>query len=158
MLFSSCEKEESKENYEYESPVATFFSAFNRADEESLLNCFTIGAKNSFSDGDEEAVSMLSESIKASVGEKARLKFEITGKTALNDEEIKQLQDDYQSKYSLRIEIKKAYKLSVTVTTLSIGTTGHYSQNLELTTIKVGGSWLIYGDVITQLKLISEEE
>lgn len=120
-----------------------------------MLACFTPGAIESFGE-ENDIVKALSEDIESTIGESTRLLYDVLEKQEMDKEFVKIISDEYTDKYSLRLDVKKAYKLKVVISAaLGINkkaTTGE----LEIITIKAGSSWYIYGDVISELGLKSE--
>lgn len=156
LLLCSCSDKEPKRQYlEYEAPLATFINAYNKKDSRSMLACFTPGAIESFGE-ENDIVKALSEDIESTIGESTRLYYDVLEKQEMDKEFVKIISDEYTDKYSLRLDVKKAYKLKVVISAaLGINkkaTTGEF----EIITIKAGSSWYIYGDVISELGLKSE--
>lgn len=150
VMLTACgsDKPEIK-SMEYETPVATFVNAFNKGDEDSLEKCFTMGAREEFSESGEKAVETLKECIESAAGSTALLSYTLDEKTQLGEEEIASLKEDYIAKYGKRLDIKKAYSLKVTFKTAI----GNKECASEIITVKTDGGWCIYGDVITNIEL-----
>lgn len=157
LLLTSCGEDEPKRKYlEYEAPIATFISAYNKGDNASMLGCFTPGAVEIT--GEEYSLAdSITEEIKSVMGEKVSLTYKMHEKQELDENEIEALSAEYTEKYSLRLDIKKAYKLSVTISTV-IGVPHKATTGIiDIITIKAGSSWYIYGDVLTKLGLETNE-
>lgn len=156
LLLSACSDKEPEKTYlEYEAPVATFINAFNKKDSATVVGCFTPGAKDAFGN-ENDIVDVLSSDIESVVGSRTRLSYKLIDKQELDEEAVKAISDEYTDKYSLRLEIKKAYKLNISVSTKG-ATSSASNENLEIITIKAGSSWYIYGDVITSFGLKIKE-
>lgn len=152
LIFSltACGSDEpERKNLEYENSVATFVSAYNKGDENTLLSCFSKGARESFADTGESATEGITESIKNTGGLSTGLAYSISGKSELTDEQAEALQKEYTDKYGTRIEIKKAYSLEV-VFGLK-GPSSGYECSKTIITVKTENGWIIWGDVITEL-------
>lgn len=150
VMLTSCGSEKPKiKSMEYETPVATFVNAFNKGDEDSLEKCFTAAAREEFSQGSEKAVDKLKECIESAAGSTAVLSCKLDDKTQLSDEEVASLKEDYTEKYGKRLDIKKAYSLTVTFR----AGVGNKECSGEIVTVKTDSGWCIYGDVITKIEL-----
>ena len=71
----------------------------------------------------------------------------------LDEKAIDEISKQYTDEYSMRLDIKKAYKVTVVFTTQAIDANDTYTEPMELITVKAGGSWYIFGDVIDELNL-----
>ncbi len=154
-LCSCSDREPERETLEYEAPITTFVNALNRKDENSLLGCFTPGAKEEFEATEQKLVEVLGEDIEKTVGKQALLKCEIVDFEKLDDEMLESLSKQYTDEYSMRLDVKKAYELHVIFYTAAIDADEFGTKPMELITLKAGGSWYIFGDVIEDLELIS---
>ncbi len=154
VFLSGCsDSEPERETLEFEAPLSTFVNAFNKKDENSLLACFTPGAKDKFSESQKKLSDILSEEIERVVGKDAILRCSIKDSEKLDEKAIDEISKQYTDEYSMRLDIKKAYKVTVVFTTQAIDANDTYTEPMELITIKAGGSWYIFGDVIDELNL-----
>lgn len=150
LLVTSCGgKEPQQKHLEYENAVATFVSAFNKNDEQSLLSCFTPAAKESFMLTEESAISLLDENISDACGEYVALSYKLGNKTELTQEEIDSIKSAYNSEYGMRLNIKKAYSLDVTF--YVTGVTSKTEKEMTVITAKTDSGWCICGEVITAI-------
>lgn len=152
-LCGCSDSEPERETLEFEAPITTFVNALNRKDESSLLGCFTTGAKEKFGESQKSLSDMLSEEIKKAAGKDAVLKCSIKDSEKLDEKAIDEISKQYTDEYSMRLDIKKAYKVTVVFTTQAIDANDTYTEPMELITVKAGGSWYIFGDVIDELNL-----
>ncbi len=157
MLAACSDREPERKNLEYESPLSKFVDAYNKNDESTLLNCFTPGASDEFSQQGVKIGETLSANIESVIGDKGKLVYEVVDKTDLTDEEVDALSKEYTDKYSLRLEMKKASKLTVVFSTASAMGKSSATEPVEIITVKAGSSWYIYGEVITSLDLKTKE-
>ncbi|MBP1572619.1 MAG: hypothetical protein J6A55_02300 [Oscillospiraceae bacterium] len=156
LVLSSCESDEPEREYlEYEAPIATFINAYNKKDSASALGCFTPGAKDLYGT-ENDIVNDLSSYVDSVVGDRARLSYKVLDKQELDEQAVNAISDEYTDTYSLRLEVKKAYKLKVKISTKG-GNLSATNENLEIITIKAGSSWYIYGNVLIDLGLKVKE-
>ncbi len=151
LIFSlaACGSDEpERKNLEYENSVATFVSAYNKGDENTLLSCFSKGSRESFADTGDSAIEGITESIKNTGGLSTGLDYSINSKSELTDDQSDALQKEYTAKYGTRIDIKKAYSLDV-VFRLK-GPASVYECSKTIITVKTENGWIIWGDVITE--------
>lgn len=150
MTFPSCGSDEPQiKIMEYETPIAKFVSAYNKEDEKTLLNCFTPAAADEFSESGQSLYSSLKSSTERQTNGRSLIYYTLGGKEELSEDDIASLKEEYSSEYGKRLDIKKAYKLSVTFSVA----TGGYCSDMDIVTVKADSGWFIYGDVITSLDL-----
>lgn len=154
-LCTSCNDEPAMIKFEYEKPITTMLSAFSKSDNTTFLNCFTAGAREKFEtkNPDTKITELVNSSVINSVGENAKLNYTMDNRNELDKRKITKLEQAYTDAYKSRIDIKKAYTLSLKLTCNNLINPTDYTQDIEITVVKVDGSWYIYGDVITEFKL-----
>lgn len=152
LLLTSCGgKEPEQKHLEYENAISTFVSSFNKGDEQTMLSCFTQGAKERFADTESSASAMLDENIRGSCGEYLSLTYMVSDKTELSEEEIDNIKSAYNSEYGMRLNIKKAYSLTADFSVLGLGVSQSPTAQITIITLKTDNGWCIYGDVITKI-------
>lgn len=145
-LCGCSDSESTKATLNYEQPVVTMIRAIKVLDTESYLNCYTQSAAEKYKNG-ESYNSRLAEILLPRQGSTPpTLKAEILSSSELDEKQIEKLEQDHKSSYRKRIDISKAYELSVTISTVQ--GSEKLSDTRDITVIYTKSGWLIYGDVI----------
>lgn len=147
VLLSGCtDKKEPKPVLNYEQPAYTMVRAIKVLDTESYLRCFTQGAREKYENGDSYN-SRLTEALLPKQGNsQAIITAGIASSSQLDEEQISQLEKNYKNDYHKRIDISKAYSLSVIISTLH--GENELSDEREIIVVNTPSGWLIYGEVI----------
>ena len=146
LLFMVSCGEEEEYSASYEKPAFTMGMAIVNGDTRAYLNCFTDCAKEEYINS-KSYTPNLAENIVST--DSNNIKVKTKSDEAMEQEEVEELEQQYKEKYKKRIEIDKARKITATFT-LSGEKAKVASQ--EMTVVKVGHKWLVYGEVIEKIK------
>lgn len=146
VLCGCSDSDDEKATFNYEHPVVTMLRAIKTLDTESYLNCYTQDAVEKYKNS-ENYNSRLAEILLPRQGSSlTTLKSEILSSSELDEKQIEKLEEEHKSNYRKRIDISKAYELSVMISTAKENE--KLSQTLNITVINTKSGWLIHGDVI----------
>ncbi len=155
-LFAGCQKKQEKSVLNHEQPISTMVRAIKIDDTDSYLNCFTPSAIKTYKESDEYN-SRLTEVLIPQKGENTQtaINSNLISSNELSDKEIKKLQNEYKDKYKYRIDILKAYNVSVEFTTIK--NNKNYIDDRNIVVINTDNGWLVYGNIIDSFDFKEEK-
>ena len=89
--------------------------------------------------GGDEYVDFLYNSLTDQYGEDFELSYKISDSTEMDEEEIKELEEDYKDQYDIKITIDEAYTLSIKMTVE--GEDDSDTEVSDVTVVKIDGDW-----------------
>jgi hypothetical protein len=152
-LFCSCGSNE-KNVLNYEQPISALKGALNYSDEASYLSCFLPQAKSKYLASEDCSPDFLDSAIdKNSVISRVRIK--ITDSTALDENELDELESLAHQNYGTRLDFTKGERLNVNI--LVDTRQSELCDSRELTVVRYENMWYIYGDVIDSFSFLPLE-
>ena len=143
-VLTGCGKEESG-SMSYEKPVHSMKAAANYGDEESYLSCWLPQEKRHFRLAEDEERGFL-DSVFSRDDHESRLRVKVRDSSELSESEIDDLEKDASARYGTRLVFSKAFKLNVDFRVQD--NLDLLSDSREITVVRYGDVWYIYGDVI----------
>ena len=142
MLLTGCGSEPAAPSAHYEAVLDTVSAAVKAKDTDAYLLCFTDAARLNYLNSDSYDRSLAAKLIPSDEGEQPAMVFTVNDHRELNNNEISALETAYKDKYSMRIDITKAYEIKASVTS------GALKAERTLNAVNVGTGWLLLGPVI----------
>ena len=126
----------------YEKVLDTLTSAVSLNDTEAYLLCFTEAARLNYMNSESYDRELAGKLSVKDEGRSLALICTVNEHRELTESEIASLEEAYKEKYSLRIDITKAYELS------TVFTSGNKMAERTVYTVNNGNDWYILGPVI----------
>lgn len=102
----------------YKKPVDSFFNGIEDADGKTFAEAFPdvmADELDDYADLD-DILEYLQEDLEDEYGRNVKISFKVVEKEALDKDDIEDIEDEFKSNYSKRVDIDKAYKLDLDVT------------------------------------------
>ena len=138
--------EEAQNALSYEKPIYAMKAAANYGDEESYLSCWLPQEKQHFRQIENRENGFL-DSVFSRDDHESRLRAKIRACTELDENEIKELEDQAAKRYGTRLEFSKANRLSVDFRVQD--SMDLLSDSREVVVVRYMDVWYIYGEVIS---------
>ncbi|MBR6872667.1 MAG: hypothetical protein IKN17_04060 [Ruminococcus sp.] len=145
LLAAGCGSEEPVPSAHYESVLDTLTAAVKMKDTHGYLLCFTEAARLTYEASERYDRDLTSKLVPQQEGETPSLLYTVTEHRELTAGEVSALEEAYKNKYSLRLDITKAYELKV------VFTAGSRHTERTVNAVNNGSGWLVLGPVIEKL-------
>ena len=141
---TGCGKDDSG-SMSYEKPVYSMKAAANYGDEESYLSCWLPQEKHHFRLAEDMERGFLG-NVFSRDDHESRLRVKIRDSAELSESETEALEAEAAERYGTRLEFSKAFKLNVDFRVQD--NLDLLSDSREMTVVRYGDVWYIYGEVI----------